>query len=99
MYWAKQLLLWTPDAATAIQAVITLNDRYSLDGGDPNGYVGILWSLAGLHDRPWQERSVFGTIRTMTSAGLVRKFDLETYQQRWNLAPKLEPATTSLKNV
>lgn len=84
MYWAKQLLHWTTDAATAIQTAITLNDRYSLDGGDPNGYVGILWSLAGLHDRPWQERPIFGTIRTMTTAGLARKFNLETYQQRWS---------------
>jgi deoxyribodipyrimidine photo-lyase len=84
MYWAKQLLLWTPDAATAIQQAITLNDSYSLDGGDPNGYVGILWSLAGLHDRPWQQRPIFGTIRTMTASGLARKFDLETYQQHWD---------------
>lgn len=83
MYWAKQLLVWTPDVATAIQIAITLNDRYSLDGGDPNGYVGILWSLAGLHDRPWQERPIFGTVRTMTNTGLSRKFNLEKYQHRW----------------
>lgn len=90
MYWAKQLLLWTPDAETAIQTAISLNDHYSLDGGDPNGYVGVLWSLAGLHDRPWQERPIFGTIRTMTATGLARKFNLEAYQQYWS--PAREPA-------
>lgn len=83
MYWAKQLLLWTPNAKTAITFAITLNDRYSLDGGDPNGYAGILWSLAGLHDRPWQERPIFGTIRTMTATGLARKFNLGAYQHQW----------------
>ncbi len=83
MYWAKKMLEWTPDAQTAIDYAVYLNDHYSLDGGDPNGYVGILWSMAGLHDRPWQERPVFGMIRYMNATGLKRKFDTDTYVAQW----------------
>lgn len=79
MYWAKKLLEWTPDARTAISCAATLNDRYSLDGYDPNGYTGILWSIGGLHDRPWPERSIYGTVRTMTQNGLRRKFPVDLY--------------------
>lgn len=83
MYWAKKLLEWSVSPQDAIDTAIYLNDRYSIDGGDPNGYVGILWSIAGLHDRPWRERSVFGQIRYMNSAGLRRKFALDEYIVRW----------------
>jgi len=86
MYWAKKILEWTPDTHTAIDYAVYLNDRYSLDGGDPNGYVGILWSMAGLHDRPWQERPIFGKVRYMNAAGLQRKFDTEAYVEKWSLA-------------
>ena len=58
---------------------IAMNDRYELDGRDPNGYAGIAWGLAGLHDRPWGERPVFGLVRTMTFDGAKRKFDLRRY--------------------
>ncbi len=58
MYWSKKILEWTPDPETAIEIAVTLNDRYELDGYDPNGYANILWSIGGLHDRPWQERPV-----------------------------------------
>lgn len=79
MYWAKKILEWTSTPEEALRYAIVLNDRYSIDGGDPNGYVGILWSLGGLHDRPWTERSIFGKIRYMNEAGLKRKFDTEAY--------------------
>lgn len=79
MYWAKKVLEWTESPEQAIKVLIQLNDTYSLDGGDPNGYVGILWSVAGLHDRPWFERPVYGTIRYMNYNGLRRKFDLARY--------------------
>lgn len=79
MYWAKKILEWTPDPETALEYAITLNDRYSLDGRDPNGYTGIAWSLGGVHDRAWRERSVFGKIRYMNEAGCRRKFDVERY--------------------
>ncbi len=79
MYWAKKILEWAPDPETALEYAITLNDRYSLDGRDPNGYTGIAWSLGGVHDRAWRERSVFGKIRYMNEAGCRRKFDVECY--------------------
>ncbi|HEY1485596.1 MAG TPA: deoxyribodipyrimidine photo-lyase [Micromonosporaceae bacterium] len=79
MYWAKKILEWTPSAAIAIEYAIRLNDFYEIDGGDPNGYVGVLWSIAGVHDRPWAERSVFGQVRYMNEAGLRRKFKVDAY--------------------
>jgi deoxyribodipyrimidine photo-lyase len=79
MYWAKKILEWSATPEEAIQTLIYLNDFYSLDGGDPSGYVGILWSVAGLHDRPWGERLVYGTIRSMVYDGLKRKFAIEEY--------------------
>ncbi|TKB07270.1 deoxyribodipyrimidine photo-lyase [Desulforhopalus sp. IMCC35007] len=79
MYWSKKILEWTPDPETALAFAITLNDRYSLDGRDPNGYTGIAWSIGGVHDRAWKERPVFGKIRYMNQAGCRRKFDVEAY--------------------
>ncbi len=79
MYWAKKILEWTPDPETAQQYAITLNDRYSLDGRDANGYAGIAWSIGGVHDRAWRERAVFGKIRYMNEAGCRRKFDVDGY--------------------
>lgn len=83
MYWAKKILEWTPDIETALHTAISLNDRYQLDGRDSNGYTGILWSIAGLHDRAWAERPVFGKIRYMNSNGCRRKFDTEQYIDRF----------------
>lgn len=82
MYWAKKVLEWSPTPRQAIERLILLNDRYELDGRDPNGYVGILWSVGGLHDRPWKERNIFGTVRYMSRAGLGRKFDAEAFAHR-----------------
>jgi len=82
MYWAKKLLEWSASPEEALRTAIYLNDKYSIDGGDPNGYVGILWSIAGLHDRPWFERPVYGKVRYMNDAGLRRKFDIDTYIRR-----------------
>lgn len=87
MYWAKKILEWTADPETALDFAITLNDRYSLDGRDPNGYAGIAWSIGGVHDRAWQERLVFGKIRYMNAAGCRRKFDVDGYissvEKKW----------------
>lgn len=82
MYWAKKILEWTASPSQALEAAIYLNDAYSIDGGDPNGYVGVLWSIAGLHDRPWTERPIFGMVRYMNAAGLKRKFNVDAYVQR-----------------
>ncbi len=79
MYWAKKILEWAPDPATAFDWAVLLNDRYELDGRDPNGYAGIAWAIVGRHDRPWFNRPVFGLVRPMTGASLARKFDAEAY--------------------
>nr|WP_069857735.1 deoxyribodipyrimidine photo-lyase [Desulfoplanes formicivorans] len=79
MYWAKKILEWSKTPEDALATAIRLNDRYGLDGRDPNGYVGVLWSMGGLHDRPWKERPVFGTVRFMSADGCKRKFDVHEY--------------------
>lgn len=83
MYWAKKVLEWTEGPEQAIEYLIYLNDHYSIDGGDPNGYAGIMWSVASVHDRPWMERKIFGVIRYMNSAGLKRKFNIEAYIEKY----------------
>lgn len=82
MYWAKKILEWRPDPEDAFDLAITLNDRYALDGRDPNGYVGVAWSIGGLHDRPFSERPVFGQVRYMSYEGCKRKFDVHAYIHR-----------------
>jgi deoxyribodipyrimidine photo-lyase len=82
MYWAKKILEWTPCREEAHAVAVDLNDRLSLDGRDPNGYAGVAWAVGGVHDRPWPERPVFGSVRSMTLAGLARKFDVEAYAAR-----------------
>lgn len=86
MYWAKKILEWTPNVQIALDYAIRLNDTWQLDGRDPNGYTGILWSLGGLHDRPWTERRIFGKIRYMNYKGCQRKFDTEQYIDRFRTA-------------
>lgn len=79
MYWAKKILEWSRNASTAMKTAIYLNDKYSLDGRDPNGYAGIAWSLGGVHDRAWFERKIFGLVRYMSYGGARSKFDTEKY--------------------
>jgi deoxyribodipyrimidine photo-lyase len=79
MYWAKKILEWTRSPAAAFEIATRLNDKYELDGRDPNGYEGVAWAVAGKSDRPWFERPVFGTIRYMSYAGTSRKFDAQAY--------------------
>jgi photolyase PhrII len=79
MYWAKKILEWTPSPQEALQTAIYLNDKYALDGRDPNGYVGCQWAICGVHDRAWTERPVFGKIRFMNDKGCKRKFDVGRY--------------------
>lgn len=84
MYWAKKILEWSKDPGTALRHAIYLNDFYSLDGRDPNGYAGIQWAIYGLHDRAWTERPVYGKIRYMNYEGLKRKMDIAAYELRWS---------------
>jgi deoxyribodipyrimidine photo-lyase len=82
MYWGKKILEWAPDPATAFDWAVILNDKYELDGRDPNGYAGIAWAIVGKHDRPWFGRPVFGVVRTMTAASTAKKFDAEAYTRQ-----------------
>lgn len=79
MYWAKKILEWAPDPASAFDWAVMLNDKYELDGRDPNGYAGIAWAIVGRHDRPWFNRPVFGLVRTMTGTSTAKKFDARQY--------------------
>ncbi len=82
MYWAKKILEWTPDPETAFAITLDLNDRYEMDGRDPNGFTGVAWAITGKHDRPWGERPIFGTVRYMSLASTGRKFDSAGYIAR-----------------
>lgn len=85
MYWGKKIIQWTEGPDDAFEYMIYLNNKYALDGGDPNSYAGIAWCL-GKHDRPWKERPVFGTVRYMNDKGLLRKFDMGLYLKRNGIA-------------
>ena len=79
MYWAKKILEWSPSPEIALQVAIDLNDKYELDGRDPNGYAGIAWSIGGVHDRAWFDRPVYGKIRYMNFNGCKSKFNVQKY--------------------
>lgn len=79
MYWAKKILEWSKTPAQAFRTAVYLNDKYELDGRDPNGYAGIAWAIVGKHDRPWFERPVFGKIRYMSLNSTSKKFDSKRY--------------------
>ena len=79
MYWAKKILEWTETPEEALRTAISLNDKYELDGRDPNGYAGIAWSIGGVHDRAWFPRPIFGKIRYMSYRGARSKFDVNAY--------------------
>ncbi len=81
MYWGKRMLAWSREPEAAFELTRDLNDRYLLDGRDPNTYANVAW-VYGRHDRPWPERPVFGKVRSMVAAGLRRKADPEAYAER-----------------
>jgi len=81
MYWGKKILEWSKKPSEAYATALYLNNKYELDGRDPNGYAGIAWCF-GKHDRAWKERPIFGKVRYMNARGLERKFDIERYVQR-----------------
>jgi deoxyribodipyrimidine photo-lyase len=80
MYWGKKIIEWSATHEDALATMIYLHDRYALDGRDPNTYTNILWCF-GLHDRPWSERPIFGTVRYMSLDGMRRKTDVDAYIQ------------------
>jgi deoxyribodipyrimidine photo-lyase len=92
MYWAKKILEWSPSPQSAYQTAIYLNDKYFLDGRDPNGYAGVAWSIAGKFDRPWFDRPIFGVIRYMSGAAAAKKFDAGKYiREMYALAGRSDP--------
>merc|ERR1740124_1232019 len=88
MYWAKKILEWTESPLVALRTAQYLNDKYSLDGCDPNGFVGVGWSIVGLHDMGWKERDIFGKIRYMNYAGCKRKFKVPAFVAKYPKAGK-----------
>lgn len=82
MYWGKKVIEWSASYEEAYHTLLTLNNRYELDGRDPNSYAGIAWCF-GKHDRAWKERPVFGKVRYMNAKGLRRKFDADRYAARF----------------
>lgn len=81
MLWGKNVIAWSPTYEIAFETLVHLNNKYCLDGRDPNSYAGILWCF-GKHDRPWFEREVFGKIRYMASHSTGKKFDSKKYIER-----------------
>ncbi|MFP4180413.1 MAG: hypothetical protein ACLFSA_10205, partial [Spirochaetaceae bacterium] len=81
MYWGKKILEWTPSLEEAFRRALYLNNRYALDGRDPNSFAGVAWCF-GKHDRPWKERRIFGKVRYMNDRGLERKFKIGKYVER-----------------
>jgi deoxyribodipyrimidine photo-lyase len=83
MLWGKKILEWSPTPQDALEVMIELNNKYALDGRDPNSYSGIFWVL-GRYDRPWgPERPIFGTVRYMSSENTARKLDVAPYLARY----------------
>jgi len=89
MLWGKKVLEWSASPRVALATLIELNNKYALDGRDPNSYSGIFWTF-GRFDRPWAPvRPIFGCIRYMSSASTLRKLHLKGYLARWSAAPQL----------
>ncbi|MCX8183708.1 MAG: deoxyribodipyrimidine photo-lyase [Crenarchaeota archaeon] len=78
MYWAKKILEWVESPVEAFRIALYLNNKYELDGRDPNSFAGVAWCF-GKHDRPWRERPIYGKVRYMSENGLKRKFDVDKY--------------------
>jgi deoxyribodipyrimidine photo-lyase len=91
MYWAKKILEWMASPEEAFQTTLMLNNKYLIDGRDPNSYTGVGWTY-GLHDRAWKERPVFGKIRYMTASGLDRKSNISAY------VTKIKAASSHVSN-
>ena len=83
MYWAKKILEWSPTPQKAFANTLAINNKYFVDGRDPNSFTGVAWTF-GLHDRPWKERAIFGKVRYMAASGLERKCDINAYVEKVN---------------
>jgi len=83
MYWGKKILEWTDTPEEGFRIALKLNNKYELDGRDPNGFTGVAWCF-GKHDQGWKERPVYGKVRYMNANGLNRKFDADRYTEKWS---------------
>ena len=84
MLWGKKILHWTSSPREALSIMIELNNKYAVDGRDPNSYSGIFWVL-GRYDRAWgPEREVFGKVRYMSSENTARKVRVNEYIERYS---------------
>jgi deoxyribodipyrimidine photo-lyase len=83
MYWGKKILEWSQTPQKAFRTTLAINNKYFLDGRDPNSYTGVAW-IYGMHDRAWTERPIFGKTRYMAASGLERKCDIAAYVQKVN---------------
>jgi len=81
MYWGKKIIEWSASPEEAFRRALYLNNKYELDGRDPNSFAGVAWCF-GKHDRPWTERPVFGYVRYMNDRGLRRKYDMDAYLRK-----------------
>ena len=81
MYWSKKILEWVQNPEEAYKIALYLNNKYEIDGRDPNGFTGVAWCF-GKHDRAWKEREIFGKVRYMNANGLKRKFDADGYVEK-----------------
>ena len=100
MYWGKKILEWSRNPQTAFKTALYLNNKYELDGRDPNAFAGVAWCF-GKHDRAWAERPVFGKVRYMNAAGLRRKFDADAYVKKIQAlegSGKKSPAATNQRH-
>ncbi len=96
MYWGKKILEWTQDPASAFETTLYLNNKYFLDGRDPNSYTGVAW-IYGVHDRAWPQRPIFGKVRYMAATGLERKCDIRAYVNKVDQMVGQAMQTTSAK--
>jgi deoxyribodipyrimidine photo-lyase len=85
MYWGKKIIEWTVSPDEAFRLALYLNNKYEIDGRDPNSFAGVAWCF-GKHDRAWPSRPVFGKVRSMTAAGLRRKFDVGAYIRKYEVS-------------
>jgi deoxyribodipyrimidine photo-lyase len=85
MYWGKRIIEWTRRPEDAFRILLHLNNKYELDGRDPNGFTGVAWCF-GKHDRAWPTHPVLGKVRIMKASGLRRKFDADAYARKYEVS-------------
>lgn len=90
MLWGKRIIEWSESVDDAHQVMMTLHDRYAIDGRDPNTHAGVLWCF-GKHDRAWGERPIFGSVRYMSSEATRKKVDLNAYAESIELEEQRQP--------